>query len=216
MRRVFSFKGTFILIIQLVFVFEAGAAGPFVTDYARTAVKSGFEIDMALHFWDNLSGDFRIKHGITDRLDIGVGCLYEKNRGLDGVNMGLKFGLIPGFFAISANGAYGKTAYDINAVITKGFGPVFFDMNLGMGENDYTEGAEFLYSFCCTFDKDRICAGAEIQGTEGELTLWQAGFSFELIEVLKVNAGLRGDFEEDVTLEVTTGLTFEFAAPDKF
>jgi hypothetical protein len=95
-------------------------------------------------------------------IGFGYKPLPDAERGFEGAEIGLKFGLIPGLFALSASGSFGDKAYGINGILSKGFGPVGCDLNLGMTATADTNDADLTYGLCCHFDGEKFCAGAEI------------------------------------------------------
>lgn len=215
MRKKISAAGLFVTMLMC---FSGNVNAQFLTETAATVSDGGFEIETRLDYWDYVSGYFSIIHGITERMDIGAAFTKEKGEKIDGIDIAIKFGLIPGFLSVYATGGFGESEYGMKAVVSKAFGPLLIDLNLGFGQNRYivdNDEAMFLYGLCCTFNIKKFSAGAEIIGSKQDLNLWQAGVSYELLDFVSVDAGINGDFEEDISLSVTTGLTFEFSMPDR-
>jgi hypothetical protein len=214
MVRNFVYVGLFSFMVQVGFS-PVMAARPFATDDAGTVTQGTFELETGCDFWkDAAAAGIGLKHGVTDRMDVGIGFGYkplpDAERGFEGAEIGLKFGLIPDLFALSASGSFGDKAYGINGILSKGFGPVGCDLNLGMTATADTNDADLTYGLCCHFDGEKFCAGAEIGGTHEGLDLWQAGCNFCLCDWCTVDAGINGNFEKEMTLSATAGLTFAF------
>lgn len=82
------------------------AARPFATDDAGTVAPVGYELEPGYDFWED-EGAFGLgfKHGLTEKMDIGIGfgyCLIpESNRDFSTAEICLKYGLISELFAVS-------------------------------------------------------------------------------------------------------------------
>jgi hypothetical protein len=218
MNRKLMKVGIFFCMILNATISKVMAARPFVTDDAGTVSQSTFELETGCDFWkDATTLGACLKHGITERMDIGIGFGYaplpDDERGFDGAELGLKFGLIPDLFSLSASGCFGNNTYGINAIVSKAFGFLSFDANLGIEATAATNDGDLTYGLCCHYDFERCVVGAEICGTHEELSLWQLGSSFGLFDWVTIDAGINGDFEKDVTLSATAGLTFSFPVP---
>lgn len=203
------------ITIALCFVSSAMAARPFATDDAGTVAQSTFELETGSDFWkDAAAFGCGLKHGITDRMDIGIGFGYvplsSDERGFENIELALKFGLIPELLTFSSCGSFGNNTYSINAIVSKAIGVLGFDANCGIEANAGIDECDLMYGFCCHCGMDHWVAGAEICGTHEQLSLWQCGCSFGLLDWVTLDAGINGDFEKDMTLTVTAGLTFAF------
>lgn len=202
----------------LVIIFissSAMAARPFATDDAGTVAKSTFELETGCDFWKEATAlGPSLKHGITDRMDIGIGFGYaplpRDERGFDDIELALKFGLIPELLTLSSSGRFGNNTYGINAIVSKAFGPLAFDANCGIEATAATDDCDLTYGLCCHCGFHRWLIGVEMCGTHEQLSLWQCGCSFGLFDWVTLDSGINVDFKKDMTLSATAGLTFAF------
>jgi hypothetical protein len=80
-----------------------------VTDDAGTVAPETFELETGVDFWkDAATGCIGLKHGVTNRMDLGFGFGYspqpEDERGFSGAELGLKFAIVPELLAVTAAG----------------------------------------------------------------------------------------------------------------
>jgi hypothetical protein len=191
------------------------SARPFFTDDAGTVEKVTFEVETGADVWKDATGaGIVVKHGITERMDMGIGFghtfLPENERGSSGAELALKFGLIPDLLSLSACGCFGGRHYQAALIFSREFGPVAIDANAGMEAMMDEDDAGLIYAVCCHGNIGRVTLGAEAAGTHRGMDLWQAGGSVEIVDWLAIDAALNGDFDADITLSVTAGLTFLF------
>jgi hypothetical protein len=137
-------------------VLPSYAARPFVTDDAGTVALETFELETGVDFWkDAATGCNGLKHGVTDRMDLGFGFGYspqpEDERGFSGAELGLKFAIVPELLAVTAAGSFGSSTFAINGILSKAFGPVSFDGNLGMEAQADGNDADLTYAVCCHY-----------------------------------------------------------------
>jgi hypothetical protein len=102
-------------ILLHFFSIPAMAARPYVTDDAGTVGLGLFELETASNCWkDRVEFGLCFKHGITDRMEIGVAmghCASPKDeRAIQDAELGFKFALIPDLFAASFTGVSGTLA----------------------------------------------------------------------------------------------------------
>jgi hypothetical protein len=198
MKQSFFSVGAFCVIAQIA-VAPVNAARPFATDDAGTVTQGLFEVETGCDFWkESVTAGIGLKHGVTDRMDIGIGYGYktlpDSERGFEGAEIGLKFGLIPDLLALSANGSLGDKCYGVNGILSKGLGSLSLDFNLGMTATADTNDADLTYGLCCHYDGERFGVGTEIGGTHESLSFWQVGFNCMMCNWLTFDAGINGDF----------------------
>jgi hypothetical protein len=201
----------------------AFAARPFVTDDSGTVEAGTFELETAWDYWKaRAAASLSFKHGVTERMDIGVGIGYvsapQEERAFDTADLGLKFALIPDLFSASFSAGFASQTYSLNAILSKSFGPLTCDANLGYEAITDTDDAELTFGLAGVYNHGRLGVGVEIGGTHEGLSWWQVGARFQIREWLQIDAGLGGDSATDPDLTATTGLWFGFplfAGPGK-
>jgi hypothetical protein len=192
-----------------------GAHRPFATDDAGTVAQGTFELETAADYWNEEAAfGMCFKHGLTERMDIGVELgrcmLPEDERGFDGAALGLKFALIPDLFSASFSGQFGDPGYGASLIVSKAIGIFCVHGNLGGSVDVSADDADMTYGLAGVFEVRRAKTGAEIGGTHEGLDWWQAGIQFSLTDWMAIDAGVGGNFEHDIDMAATTGLWFTF------
>ena len=214
MTHVRLLLGAVYLVVQNASA-PAFAARPFFTDDAGTVAVGGFELEMACDCWKGQAAtSVSFKHGITERMDIGVGIGYvpvpDEERAFTGADLGLKFVLIPDLFAASFGGGLASQTYSVNAILSKPVGLVSWDFNLGYEAIADTNDATLTYGLAVVYSYRKLGIGAEIGGTHEGLNWWQVGARLQISEWMQVDAGLVGNSMENPDLTATIGLWFGF------
>jgi hypothetical protein len=199
----------------MLFSTSAMAARPFATDDAGTVSQGFFEIETGCNFWKNLVvPELSLKHGLTDRMDLGIGfgytCIPNREKGFNGGELGLKFAVVPELVSLSAGGMFGDATFCFNCILSKGFGKFTFDANLGLEAVAGIDDADMTFGLCCHFDGERFGAGLEVCGTHRSFDLWQIGCNCAIMNWLAVDAGFSGDFQSAISPSINAGLTFSF------
>ena len=191
-------------------------ARPFATDDAGTVEEGVHELESGVDFWSEEAVlGLGFKHGLTDRMDLGVGFGYviapEEDEGFEGAELGVKFALIPDIFSASLTGTFGDEAYTITGIFTQGVGPLEIDGNIGYEATGLTgEDGTVIYALAVIFDVQPFAFGAEGAGDEDGLQYWLIGGRYALMNGFTVDAGITGGFEEDVDMSATAGIHYEF------
>jgi hypothetical protein len=205
----------FCLHLVLLVVMSASAARPFTVDDAGTVESGIFELEAACDYWKNSAvATIGLKHGITERMDLGIGIGYipapSDEKKFTGADVGLKFALIPDLFSVSFGATFGEPAYNITAIMSKSFGSVNIDLNLGYEAEASVKDADLFYGAAIVYEFKRLGAGVEFSGTEEKIDWWQIGARFAITDWMKFDAGIGGDFNQNPSLTATTGLWFTF------
>jgi len=185
-------------------------ARPFATDDAGTVPPAGYELEVGYDFWKD-EGTFGIgfKHGLTEKMDIGIGFGYnlitEPKRCFSGSELCLKYSFIPDMVAASFVTGFNGSEYSLNGILTRGFGAIEADANLGYSTADssITFGLAFIYGV------KRLDFGLEFFGNKNGLQNWLAGSRYRIVEDFAVDLGFFSDFEFESN-SVTIGLHCEF------
>jgi hypothetical protein len=215
--RFLSFAGStkcalMLLAFSSTFTF---AARPYHTDDAGTTELGKFEVETAADYWrHSFAPGLVFKHGLTERmeLDIPVGYVLhpEDERGYAPLQLYAKFALIPDLLAVTFTSAFAESDYAVNGIIRKAFGNFNTNLNLGGSMVGNTNDADLTYGVSETFFIGKIETGAEIGGTQEGLDWWQVGAKFFFKKWCSIDAGIGGDFEKKIHINVTTGLVFAF------
>ncbi len=209
----------YILLFGLIIIwtYKGEAARPFGTDDAGTVEKGGFELEAGYN-WGEEEGTLELgfKHGVTERMDIGIGFGYnvetEPENNLTAAEISLKFSIVPDILAASFTHEFGGSSYDLNAAFTKIFGPLEFDANLGYSVVDVDAGEGMItYGLALILATgEKIDVGTEILGNEDDLQSLLVGLRYKIREGLNLDVGFSQGIGEDVENTATFGLHYEF------
>ncbi|MGQ9664039.1 MAG: hypothetical protein ACUVQ3_02115 [bacterium] len=185
-------------------------ARPFATDDAGTVPPVGYELEVGYDFWEEAGVlGLGFKHGITEKMDIGIGFGYnvvdEPKNSFTDASLCLKYGLIPDLFAASITTNFGFSAYDLNGIISHSFAQVDANLNLGYSTQDST----ITYSLMLGYNLGRIGLGVEAMGDKDGMQNWLFGVKYNLLENIAIDAGFSSDFDFDEK-SATAGLHYEF------
>jgi hypothetical protein len=194
---------------------SAHAARPFAADDAGLVAPGTFEIETAGDYWHNAAAfGIGLKHGLTERMDIGLGLggciLPEHDHGFDAACLGLKFALLPDVLAATFNGVFGDPVYDVNFIYSTTLKNLALNTNVGGVFVATSADADLTYGLASVYSFNSWEVGAEIGGTQHALSWWQIGARFALADWWALDAGLGGNFKDGVQLNATTGLWFAF------
>lgn len=201
-----SLKHIGYLMVIGCFVF---GARPFNTDDVGVVESGGYELEAGYDFWKEQSMfGFGLKHGITDKMDIGIGFGFntfsEPENSFTPSELILKWAIVPELFATSFCANVGSSSYHLNSIITRCFGPIEIDANLGLIADDKS----ITYACALIYKHGRFALGGEIGGDK-ELQSWLIGGRYEVIEGFAIDIGFCSNFKfEDKFM--TAGLHYEF------
>lgn len=204
--------------IGLMLPFMSGlyAARPFATDDAGTVEQSMHELEFGCDFWSHEAAlGLGFKHGLTDRMDLGIGteCIImpEQDNGFESAELSLKFALIPNVFAASLTGSFGEAAYILNGVVTQGLGPLEIDGNFGYETTGIAGGDGIvIYGLAVIINAGPYAFGVEGTGDKDGLHSWLVGGRYALVEGFAADFGIAGGFNEDAPMNATAGIHYEF------
>ncbi len=203
------------LVIIGFLAFQVNGARPFTVDDAGTVEKNGFELEVASNYWkDAFDGGIGLKHGITDRMDIGIGFGYTSLPEIDEqhtpLQMGFKYAIIPDLLSASLSASFGEPSYAVNLIASKSIGIVSFNGNVGMETQGETKGRAVTYGLAAVFQTGPVVSGLELRGIDDSIQWWQIGAQLSIREWLAIDMGLGGDFEDEMSLTVTSGVWVGF------
>jgi hypothetical protein len=232
-------KRTAIYLALLVSVTASplGAARPLATDDAGTVEKGKYESELSYEYCQYRpdgtcqTPGIAIKHGLTDRMDFGLGFSHSTDKDADGntvgwgmspLEIGFKMALLKEHkklpdISLCAGFETGETEYGLNLILSRGYG------NLGLHYNlSYNSPGEALvkgsiatslaaeYTFA---GKYRICAelNGEVLDNRSEV-LGNSGLVGGSITLGPVDwdLGIRIHDQRGPKTTITTGITAGF------
>jgi len=210
-----QFRISFISSFLLFSVFSSFAFRPFITDDAGTVEQSGFELETAADYWHDAAGfGLCFKHGITDRMDLGVAfgrCLLpEDESGYDPAELLLKFSLFPDKLSASFSGSFSDPCYTAQLVFSQPIALVTIHTNAGYSAVGSEDNGFGVFGLAGTVDIGKVCLGLEFGGTQESLDWWQTGGRYAFTDFFALDAAIGGDFEKEMSLMATTGLFYAF------
>jgi hypothetical protein len=198
-----------IMVTGTIMVCIAFGARPFGTDDAGTVSPAGYELELGYDLWSEIGSlGIGFKHGLTEKMDIGIGfgfnLLTEPKNSFTPSELCLKYALLPDFLATSFTAEIGGSSYALNGILTRCFGPVEFDANLGYvtGDSSITYAGAIIYSI------GNFALGGEVLGDK-ETKSFLVGGRYTIKEGLMVDAGFTGDFHVQQK-NATCGIHYEF------
>jgi hypothetical protein len=191
------------------------AARPYHTDDPGTTELGKFEAELCVDYWKSAeTPGFVFKHSLTDRMEIDLPINYHilpgRERGVSPLQIYLKFALVPDCFAATVTGSLGDPSYAANLIYGRTIGFFTITGNLGSSMVGNTNDIDMTFGSSGTFTFGRFETGVEITGTQEGLDWWQMGTRFFCTEWFSLDAGIGGDFEKNMGMNMTTGLWFAF------
>ncbi len=198
-----------IMIVGTIMVCIASGAHPFGTDDAGTVSPAGYELELGYDLWSEIGSlGLGFKHGLTEKMDIGIGIGFnlatEPENSFTPSELCLKYALLPDFVAASFTTEIGGSSYALNGILTRCFGPIEFDANLGYvtGDSSITYAGAMIYSV------GNFALGGEVLGDK-ETQSFLVGVRWAIKEGLMVDGGFTGDFDFEEKI-ATFGIHYEF------
>lgn len=147
----------------------------------------------------NHSCGVSLKHGITEKLDVGISLPYQVKPKVDEkfgpATLGLKFLLVKDFFAFSINNKLGSSEYFLNGIFSKEIQPVTVHINFGYeATGDENVEGEIIYSSAVEYQLKKIDLVGEIIGEQIGFLRWVQGLRYKLSDVTAVNCGYGNGF----------------------
>lgn len=196
------------------------AARPLSTDDAETVNQAKSELEIGYETCKK-SGEpnerfceFSFKHGITEKMDIGLSVPYwiepPSNEKIGNCSVGVKFSLVKDIFSFSVTNEFGSSAFSINTIFSHTLGPIVLHFNFGYeatGNRDVEGKITYSTAFEKSFRKFDIVG--EILGDKIGFQNYLFGIRYNLTEGFAIDAGYGNGFrglEEKITL----GCRYEF------
>ncbi len=211
-------RPTFIYVLLLttaVFAFR-----PFITDDAGTVLPSTFELEASADYWhDKAAFGLGLKHGVTERMDIGVAfgrcMLPEDESGYDPAELSLKFNFITDRLSASFSGSFGDPCYSALLIYSQPIALFSLHANLGYSAVGALDEGLLTYALAVVAQIDRFSFGPEFGGTHHSVDWWQVGTQITITDWCAADVALGGNFTTESELNAATGLFFAFPPPKK-
>ncbi|MEK6527433.1 MAG: hypothetical protein AABZ32_10735 [Bacteroidota bacterium] len=185
-----------ILFFTVAVVF---AAHPLTTDDIGTVEVGKYELEVG--YDNNCKGEselrnhscgISLKHGITEKMDIGISFPYQIKpkpaEPLGTAILGFKFLLIKNIFALTVNNELGSPEYFLNGIFSREIQPVTIHANIGyaVSGDENTEG-EIIYSSAFEYPLSKIDLVGEVIGEKIGFQNYLLGVRYKLADVYSLN-----------------------------
>jgi hypothetical protein len=230
-------KGLLVVFVFSAMAANAWAARPLATDDAGTVEKGKFETEISFdHCQYRPDGScqspaFALKHGLTDRLDLGLGFSHATDKDADGnttgwgmspLELGLKMSLLKEQgslpdVSLSFGGETGGSEYGLNLILSRELGNFGLHYNLGYnssgeamirGSISTSIAAEYTvagkYRICGELNSELADDRSQVIGNSG-LVGGSINFSFVAWDM-----GIRLHDQRGPQTSITTGFTAGF------
>ena len=203
-------------IFAILTLFQQGfAARPFTVDDAGTVVPQGFEIEAASDLSKNsATAGLCLKHGITDRMDIGFAADYtvspETDRQISPLTLSCKYAFIPDLLSGTLTTSFDDPVWALNIILSKPISRFTMHGNLGIEAESFAKEVTFTWGIASTVTLLRSTTGVEISGTHQEIAEMMLGTQISIFNWLAFDIGAMLMLQPDNHLGLTTGLWFGF------
>ncbi|MDO5575465.1 MAG: hypothetical protein Q4F84_00175 [Fibrobacter sp.] len=206
-KILFTFLSVFVVPVSLF------AARPFVTDDAGTVEQGTFELETSSDYWKNTASfGIGLKHGLTNRMDLGVAFGYDAvpkaSAAAQPLEVSFKYNFIPEHFSASFTSAFSSSTYSINAIYSHDIKFLSLHANVGLEATEGAKDVSGTYSLAAVFNIGIVAAGLEFGGVNKDINWWQIGTQAAFTDWFALDIGVGGDFDNKMT--ATTGLWFGF------
>lgn len=196
---------TIIFCILFFVVTAVFAAHPLTTDDIGTVDKDEYEIEVGYDnckeedILRNHSCGLSLKHGITEKMDIGISFPYQiepkPEEPFGTTTLGFKFLLLKDIFALTVNNELGSREYFINGIFTREIKSVTVHANIGyMASGDETISGETIYSSAAEYPLAKINVVGEIIGEKTGIQNWLAGLRYKIGDVSAISCAYGNGF----------------------
>jgi len=199
LKKVFGFC-LFVCCSSVLF-----AAHPLTTDDIGTVDAGKYELEVG---YDNCkgeselrnhSGGISLKHGVTEKMDIGISFPYQIEpkpaEPFGTTTLGFKFLLVKDIFALTVNNELGLSEYFINGIFTREINPITVHANIGYAvSGDENAEGEIIYSSAVEYPMEKIDVVGEIVAEKIGLQNWLLGLRYKLGEITSLNCAYGNGF----------------------
>ncbi|HCJ66613.1 MAG TPA: hypothetical protein DHV62_04625 [Elusimicrobia bacterium] len=196
------------------------AAHPLTTDDLGTVDIGKYELEVG---YDNCNGEdvlrnhscgLSLKHGVTEKMDIGVSFPYQIKpkpaERFGTATVGFKFLLIRDIFAFSVNNELGSKEYFINGIFSRKISPLVFHFNFGYeASGDEDVKGKIIYSSAVEYQLAKIDLVGEVIGEKIGLQSWLLGVRYKLVNIYSLNFAYGSGFRNSEE-KISFGFHTEF------
>ncbi len=191
----------------------AFAGRPFSTDDADAVDRGILEFESGTNLLPERQAVsyFSVKHGLTERMDIGFDFSYLYP-GIEGLDMGAKFRLLArgdSKMALAYGFSIGESTFDLNLIFARDIPPLDFYLNVGAISS--FEGISSGFLLQASLFEERLVGGVEIVSNyrEDELSLEALlGVSYNILENSAIDTGLGIGLKDSEKWRATFGMTY--------
>lgn len=199
-----------ITIFQLLF-----AARPFTVDDAGTVAPHSFEIEAVSDLSKNsVPAGLCLKHGITDRMDIGFAADYtispETDRQISPLILSCKYAFIPDLLSGTLTTTLDDPVWAINLILSRPINRFSIHGNLGIEAESLAKNFTLTWGIASTMTFSRFTTGIEFSGTHQEIAKMLLGTQLSIFDWLAFDIGMISIIRPDYYLGLTCGLWFGF------
>ena len=180
-------------------------AHPLTTDDIGTVEIGKYELEVGYdnckdeNIFRNHSCGLSLKHGITEKMDIGISFPYQIKpkpaEPLGTTTLGFKFLLLKDIFALTVNNELGSSEYFINGIFTREIQPINVHANIGYAvSGDENTAGEIIYSSAFEYPLSKIDLVGEVVAEKIGLQNWLVGLRYKLGEVTSLNCAYGNGF----------------------
>jgi len=206
-----------ILFFPVTVVF---AAHPLTTDDIGTVDIGKYELELG---YDNCKEEtelrnhscgLSLKHGITEKMDIGVSFPYQikpkSAEPLGTATLGFKFLLLKDVFALTVNNELGSSEYFINGIFTREINPITVHANVGyLASGDENTAGEISYSSAFEYPLPKIDLVGEVVGEKIGWQNYLLGVRYKIAEAIFVDFAYGNGFRNTED-KISFGFHMEF------
>jgi len=209
--------GSFLVLFFPVTI--AFAAHPLTTDDIGTVDIGKYELELS---YDNCKGTesrnqsfgLSLKHGLTEKMDIGISFPYQIKpkpaEPFGNIAVGIKFLLLKDISALTVNNELGSSEYFINGIFTREINPITVHANIGYASSgDKNKKGEISYSSAFEYSFPRIDLVGEVLGDKEGFRDYLLGLRYKISEGVFVDCAYENGFKNTEN-KVSFGFHMEF------
>jgi hypothetical protein len=212
MKNLFSQAILTLTTISPITIF---AARPFTVDDAGTVPLSSFEIEVASDYWKQKTAFGKaVKHGITNRMDIGLTMGYtllpRTVREVSPLEISLKYAFIPQLLSGTITYTASDANWAANLIVSKPISLVMLHGNIGVETVPHEDFAQLTWGIASTVTTGRFTSGIELSGSHERIASWLAGTQVFIFKWLAVDIGITSQFRDIEDFTLTSGFLCAF------
>ncbi|MFH0948300.1 MAG: hypothetical protein V1833_04800 [Elusimicrobiota bacterium] len=183
------------------------AAHPLTTDDIGIVEIGKYELEVG---YDNCKREselrnhscgISLKHGITEKMDVGISFPYQiepkPEEPFGTTTLGFKFLLLKDIFALTVNNELGSSEYFINGIFTREVQSITIHANIGyaVSGDENTEG-EIIHSSAFEYPLSKIDLVGEIIGEKIGFLNYLLGVRYKVADISSLNFAYGNGFRK--------------------